>query len=220
VRRLDVTGFREGDQVTFAADVVVVVGAAADAAGQVQARLAGGTLATGFPLGSTIVGPDGYRSRLRRGVPPTPGTAGLPGAVLTIEPADASPPAVGDSLTVLYPFPATVLTVNTDGSGQVELTVSPMRPPGPPPEGTIVSTLGGQVRAPLLAGGLPGPSAITRMTVRYFTGGQTIVLGSGRAGRPPLTAVAERVDTVSDHVHLDPYVFAYSAGHRIRIRAG
>jgi hypothetical protein len=58
------------------------------------------------------------------------------------------------------------------------------------------------------------------MSVGDFTGGQTIVLGSGRTGQPSLTAVAERVDTVSDHVHLDPYVFAYSAGHRIRIRVG
>jgi hypothetical protein len=36
---------------------------------------------------------------------------------------------------------------------------------------------------------------------------------------PVFTAVADAVAPVTDHVHLDPYVFAYSAGHRIRIAA-
>ncbi|MDN3354885.1 putative baseplate assembly protein [Actinomadura sp. DC4] len=203
VRRIDVTGFREGDQVTFAADLVVE---ATDSGGRVHARLVRGSLAAGLPRGSTIVGPGGYRSRLRGGI--APGTT----ATLTVVPEDASPVTVGESLTVLHPFPATVSAVDAGTSGQVELTVAPIE--APPGDGAIVSTLGGQVRAPLVAASsAPGETAITRLTVGDFADGQTITVGGS------LTAVAERVATVSDHVHLDPYVFAYSAGHRIRIRA-
>jgi hypothetical protein len=224
VGRIDVTGFREGDRVTVAADLTLLADPDPDpdpgAATRLRVAVSGGRLATGFPGGSVVVTADGaHRTRLRRGIPPTVDTPS-PDIGLEVDLDDPPPLRAGDRLTVLYPFPTTVSTVTADIAGTLVLAVDPF-PAGPVlPAGTIVTTLDNRIRAPASADQLAGPDGrLARLVLSDFAPGQPILLHPQGHQHRPLAAVAEAVTTVRDHVHLDPYVFAYSAGHRIRIAA-
>jgi hypothetical protein len=215
--RVDVVGFREGDRVTFALDLAVL---AAPAAGRpIQVAVAGGRLATGFPRGSVVVAGGGrYRTRLARGLAPAVEPTAAARPLLDLQ--EVPPLAVGDRLTVLYPFPTEVGTVTADTPGTVLLTVDPVPAPAAGlPAGTIVTTVDGSVRAPLAADLPAGPDGrLDRLPLDDFGPGQPVLLGPPGEG-PLFTALADAVTPVTDHVHLDPSVFAYSAGHRLRIAA-
>ncbi|HVQ93790.1 MAG TPA: putative baseplate assembly protein [Mycobacteriales bacterium] len=129
--------------------------------------------------------------------------------------AQAVPVAAGDRITVYHPFAATVTGVRTEPGGELILTVLTPGPADAPPAGAIVSTVDGRVRAPVAADQPAGTPGSVRLG--GFIAGQAVVLGPGRPGDPVLAATAERADPVTDHVHLEPYVFAYSTGHQIRI---
>jgi uncharacterized phage protein gp47/JayE len=228
IDRLDVTGFREGDQLTYALDLTVT--AAPDATGTTQViqtggpravvfppGRAGGAAAMGFPRGSVVrAGP--HLTRLSRGLrlPAPTGEIMLgdppPAPTGEIRLVDPLPLAAGDRLTVYRPFASTVTGVRTGPDGGLTVTVRLPAPAPAVPPGSILSTVDGRVRSPVLADLTGG-----QLAVRGFAAGDPVVLGPGRPGDPELDAVAERADPVADHVHLEPYVFAYSAGHRIRI---
>lgn len=217
LERIDVLGFREGDRITVALDLQLLADPVAGRPPVVA--VTGGRLATGFPRGSVVVSAGGrYRTRLRRGIRPAPDVP-PPGSGPLLDLAEPPPLAAGDRLTVLYPFATAVATVTADTAGTVALAVAPLAAATGLPAGTLVTTVDNLVRAPVPADLPAGPDGrLARLVLSDFTTGHTVHIGPPGAG-PLFTATAESVTPVSDHVHLDPCVFGYPAGHRIRIAA-
>lgn len=215
VERIAIKGFKEGDRITKARDLIVSAPSNFKTV-QVQSF---NSDAVGFPRGCIVSTFDGARrTRLAAGIPRD--KTGL--TQITVEDASfAAQLKSGDVLTVFYPFPMTIQSVELetiDVSGNATpvqtLGVEPYETDVAFPAGSILTTLDNVARMPLAVSG-PAGRSVTSLSVLDFAPNESLVIArrDGLFQTPLLTIKA--VQPVTDIVYLDDNFLVYSGSHQI-----
>ncbi len=215
-----IKGFMEGDRITRVLDMRVnevdagqieVVGM--DGISPVRAE------GPGFPSGSRVMNFDGTdQTILTGGIEPGSRQVGVIGVQ---DPKFTAALRPGDWITVLYPFPMRVTSVDVHNTGQV-LGVQPYPTELPLPQGCVVATIDNRVRSPLTAEvpTAPGRTPITSLTLGSFGEGDPVTIfrpdGSSLPGNLEIAAL----EAVSDTVFLDDHFLVYPGEHLISMIAG
>ena len=219
VGRVAIKGFKEGDRITKAQDLMAPALRPSESDPREIEVQPFNSDAAGFPSGSVVITFDGaQRTRL---VEPIPRNVNVVSRIVVEDEDFVARLRPGDRLTVLYPFPITVVSVAL-GSVQIggvqtpaqTLNIEPYEAEVAFPSGSVLATLDNRVRAPLAAG-FEGGGAVTSIQTRDFSPGDALTLARRDGAAAPIEVVISSVQPAPEIVFLDDNFLVYPGKHNI-----
>lgn len=209
---IQVKGFKEGDRITRVLDLTVEN--KAEALGLITVYL--GYEPSGFPAGSLISAKNGRIStNLKKSLPD-----GEDVVFLEVE-SDAEffrELEPGDVITIYHPIPMTVISV-AQAQGTQTLEIEPFVTGEVLAESSIISTLDGTVRLPLIMPYMPFKK-VTSLLLKDFEKDDKVIIYRRDNSYENENIRVNNVQPVTDTIYLEDNFITYSGIHTVNINDG